>query len=218
MTDRNRERPSESMRLLDLVRMDLAWVNIHDGCRIPPAWGWAHILAHSLAKRPFRAVLLCRLYQWLWHRRRRWLARYLRWRIFRAYHIEIAPEAPIAGGLRMPHPHGIIIGGEAELGPYVILGQGVTLGGNFGRKDEEGRLGPYIGKGTWVCAGCVVAGPIDVGEFAILGANSVVARSVANYAIMRGNPAELIRTRDPENLGYSLSEELPGRGKKADEA
>jgi serine O-acetyltransferase len=89
-----------------------------------------------------------------------------------------------------------VIGGGVEIGQMVTIGQHVTLGGNFGKRNTEGRSSPRVGNWCWICAGSVVAGPISVGHCAVVGANSLVVRDVPAYAVVGGVPAKIIRMQD----------------------
>ncbi len=106
---------------------------------------------------------------------------------------EISPGAKIGGGLRLPHPQGVVIGGEVEIGVMVTIGQHATLGGNLGKRDESGRIYPRIGDRCLIFAGAVVAGPIDVGHDTIIGANSVITKSVPSHVVVGGVPGKVLR-------------------------
>ena len=53
-----------------------------------------------------------------------------------------------------------------------------------------------IGRGAWIGYGAFVAGDVSIGEHAVIGANSVVTRSVAAYTVVAGVPAKLIKRFD----------------------
>lgn len=50
-----------------------------------------------------------------------------------------------------------------------------------------------IGQGAWVGYGAFVAGDISLGEHSVVGANSVVTRSVPAYTVVAGAPARPIK-------------------------
>jgi len=52
-----------------------------------------------------------------------------------------------------------------------------------------------IGNDVWIGLGCTILSGITVGDGAILGARSVIARSVEPYAIVAGNPGRHLRFR-----------------------
>jgi serine acetyltransferase len=86
-------------------------------------------------------------------------------------------RAEIGAGLLLPHPIGVIIGQGVVIGENCTVQQHVTLGGNYGRV-IDGREMPMVGHDVAISGGAVVAGPIVVGDHAIIGANVVVTRDV----------------------------------------
>lgn len=60
-----------------------------------------------------------------------------------------------------------------------------------------------IGKAVWICADCFVGPGIEVGDYCILGARSVVVKSIPPLKIAAGNPARPIKDRPiPEKGVY----------------
>ena len=57
-----------------------------------------------------------------------------------------------------------------------------------------------IKKGAWIGANVVVLRGISIGKHAIVGAGSVVTKDVPDYAVVAGNPAKVIKMRDPEKF------------------
>lgn len=88
----------------------------------------------------------------------------------------------------MPHPYGIIVGKFSEIGNDVTLMQQVTLGGKnpwCAEEDVRGEF-PKLKEGVYVGAGARVLGGIEVGEWAIIGANAVVTKDVPAGATVVG--------------------------------
>ena len=54
----------------------------------------------------------------------------------------------------------------------------------------------YIKKGAWIGAGATILPGVTVGEYAIVGAASVVTHDVPDYAVVVGNPAKVIKMLD----------------------
>jgi acetyltransferase-like isoleucine patch superfamily enzyme len=52
-----------------------------------------------------------------------------------------------------------------------------------------------VGNDVWIGSGAVILSGVTVGDGAIIGAHAVVARDVPPYAIVAGNPAQVLRTR-----------------------
>lgn len=186
-------------RLLDELREDLSWSNLAEGRPITVTWGFFKTLTRCWLRNGTRAVLLYRLAYRLRRRGWRFLARLLNSWSFRSCHAEISSTARIAGGLRLPHPQGVIIGSHVAIGRMVTIGQNVTIGGNFGRRDVNDRAMPRIGDEVIICAGSVVGGPIDIGARTIIGANSVVTRSLPGAVVAGGIPIQVLYVRRPQD-------------------
>ena len=93
----------------------------------------------------------------------------------------------IGGGLRLPHPTGIILHQDAVLGPNCQLFHQVTLG------LVEGREGvPVLGGHVDIGAGARILGPVRIGDHARVGANAVVLCDVPAGATAVGVPARII--------------------------
>ena len=54
----------------------------------------------------------------------------------------------------------------------------------------------HIKKGAWIGAGATILPGVTVGEYAIVGAASVVTHDVPDYAVVVGNPAKVIKMLD----------------------
>lgn len=100
---------------------------------------------------------------------------------------EIHLTQRIGGGLRLPHPTGIILHPEAELGPNCQLFHQVTLG-LVEDRDGVPKLGGHVDVGS----GAKILGPVTIGDHARVGANAVVLRDVPAGATAVGIPARII--------------------------
>ena len=106
--------------------------------------------------------------------------------------IEIHPSAKIGTGFFIDHGMGVVIGETAEVGDYVTLFQGVTLGGTG---KERGKRHPTLGNHVVVGAGAKILGGITIGDNVKIGANSVVLKNVSANSTVIGVPARVIRTQ-----------------------
>lgn len=100
---------------------------------------------------------------------------------------DIPLNAQIGGGLKIPHPNGIVIHPDARIGPNCLLFQQVTIGANGGF--------PSLGGHVDVGAGAKILGPITVGDHARIGANAVVLTNVPAGATMVGVPARAVSAK-----------------------
>jgi serine O-acetyltransferase len=105
--------------------------------------------------------------------------------------IEIHPAATIGKGFFIDHGMGVVIGETSEIGDYVTLFQGVTLGGTG---KERGKRHPTLGNHVVVGAGAKILGGIRIGDNVKVGANSVVLKSVPPNSTVIGVPARIIKS------------------------
>jgi len=94
---------------------------------------------------------------------------------------EIHLHSQIAGGLRLPHPTGIILHPESVIGPNCMIFHQVTLSGPV-------TLGGHVDIG----AGAKILGPLQIGDHVKIGANAVVTGDVPDCATMVGIPARQV--------------------------
>jgi serine O-acetyltransferase len=90
--------------------------------------------------------------------------------------------------LFIPHPNGIVTGGEVQLENDVVLLQQVTLGcrsAYAGNSKNDGD--PTLKEGVYVGPGAKILGRITVGEWSIVGANAVITENVPAYSIVVGH-------------------------------
>ena len=104
--------------------------------------------------------------------------------------IEIHPAAINGQCFYIDHGMGDVIGETAEIGDYVTLFQGVTLGGTG---KERGKRHPTLGNHVVVGAGAKILGGIRIGDNVKVGANSVVLKSVPANSTVTGVPARVIK-------------------------
>jgi serine O-acetyltransferase len=113
--------------------------------------------------------------------------------------IEIHPGARIGRRFFIDHGMGVVIGETSEIGDDVLLYQGVTLGGTG---KDTGKRHPTIGNGVVIGTGAKILGNIRIGDFAKVGAGSVVVRPVPEHSTVVGVPGRVVGGADTDPLEH----------------
>lgn len=93
---------------------------------------------------------------------------------------EIHLNTQIEGGLRLPHPNGIILHPDSIIGPNCMVFHQVTFAGAV-------TVGGHVDFG----AGCKVIGPVTIGDHVTVGANAVVTHDLPSNCTAMGVPARV---------------------------
>jgi serine O-acetyltransferase len=101
---------------------------------------------------------------------------------------EIYYSANIGSGLKINHGLGTVIGARSIIGSNVLIHQGVTLG------DKNGGR-PNIGDFVTIYAGAKILGEITVGNYSVIGANTVLLIDVPPNSVAVGNPGKILRKK-----------------------
>ena len=137
----------------------------------------------------FHALLAHRVAHWLYRHRLFLLARLISQVVRFFTGIEIHPGAKIGKGVFIDHGMGVVIGETTEIGDYVTIYQGVTLGGTG---KEKGKRHPTVGNNVIIAAGAKVLGSITIGDNAKIGAGAVVIKPGPPNSTVVGVPGRVV--------------------------
>jgi serine O-acetyltransferase len=135
------------------------------------------------------ALALHRVAHWLYGGELYFLARLVNHLSRMLTAIDIHPGAKIGDNFFIDHGF-TVVGETAEIGDNVTIYQNVTLGGTNPSTGVGGKRHPTIRSGVVIGSGAQVLGPVEVGEGAKIGANSVVTKDVEAGATVVGIPAK----------------------------
>ena len=172
------------------------------------------VFARDPAARSVAEVLLCypglhaiwfyHVSHWCWTHRLYLLGRWISHLARLLTGIEIHPGATIGNEFFIDHGMGVVIGETAEIGDCVTLYHGVTLGGVSWRKEKRH---PTLGNHVVVGVGAKVLGPIVIGDYSRIGANSVVVKDVPPNSVVVGVPGR-ISSQDGKKVRDPIHEDL----------
>lgn len=158
-------------------------------------------LSALLFYKGFHALQCHRISHRLWIGGQTVTAAYIQHLISERMAVDIHPAARIGSGIFIDHGTGLVIGETAVVDDTVSLLQEVTLGGTG---KETGDRHPKIRTGVLIGAGAKVLGNITVGEYAKVGAGSVVLKDVPPHTVVAGVPARILRS----DSGHVPAEEM----------
>lgn len=99
---------------------------------------------------------------------------------------------------------GVVLGAHVSLGCHAHVNRAATVG-HDSSLGFAASLGPgavlaghvEVGPGAFVGAGATVLPEVRIGRGAIVGAGAVATKDVPDHAVVVGNPARVLRHRDP---------------------
>ena len=97
-----------------------------------------------------------------------------------------------------------ILRGKYKIGRDCAIGPNCTIiGANHNFKDKTKSIksqgssikGIVIGNDVWIGANCVILDGVTIGEGSVIGAGSIVTKSIPPYSVAVGNPCKVIKSR-----------------------
>lgn len=93
----------------------------------------------------------------------------------------------------------ITIGNNVLIGPNVIINSGshIFSNPNVPIREQGHKTSPIvIEDDVWIGANCIILPGVTIGKGSVVGANSLVNRSVEPYSVIGGSPAKLLKKRE----------------------
>ena len=118
--------------------------------------------------------------------RRFWVLQHRFWSV--VTQADIPLNTRFGGGLKLPHPNGVVIHPCSQIGPNCMIFQQVTVGTTSSSKGLP-RIGGHVDIGT----GAKILGPVTIGDHASIAANAVVLTDIPAGATAAGIPARIVR-------------------------
>ncbi len=174
-------------------------------------------LIKSISKIKFNEKLYRITWKFTWALLASWTPKvFLNWRVFllRLFGAKIGEKVLVFGSLRVDLPKKLTIGNYSAIGKNVWLYNfaDIYIGSNTVISQSttictasHDYLHPYmslyakpikIGDSVWVTANCFILPGINIADGAVIGACSVVTKSIESWSINAGNPCKFISKRE----------------------
>ena len=130
-----------------------------------------------------------RVANWLYRNKIPFLPKIIYYLQFLIYNSSVPPSVIIGKNTKFAYGGiGVVIHSRAIIGSDCIIGQGITIGG----KSKNPNV-PKIGNRVYIAAGARIIGDVIIGDDVMIGANSVVTKSVPSNTVVAGVPAKIIK-------------------------
>jgi acetyltransferase-like isoleucine patch superfamily enzyme len=111
--------------------------------------------------------------------------------LYRRMGAKIGENVRLFGGIDGVNPHLVTIGDHSVIGKGSMLTAHCPI-----RGPKPVTIGSYV----WMGFAVTVLPGVTVGDYCVIGAGSVVTRDIPPYSIAAGNPARVLRQRDPSEV------------------
>jgi acetyltransferase-like isoleucine patch superfamily enzyme len=115
--------------------------------------------------------------------------------LYRRLGAKIGTGVRLFGRLDGVNPHLVTIG------DYSVIGTGSRL---TTHDPVNGPQPVIIGSFVWMGFAVIVLPGVTIGDYSIIGAGSVVTKDIPSYSIAAGNPARVLRQRDPKEVSQTI--------------
>ena len=144
------------------------------------------------------AVHFYRIARWLYLHHIPIFPKIIQLGIFIMYNCNVPYKADIGKGSFFNHAGmGVLINSKVVIGKNTKIGNNCSIVGQGPYKNA-----PVIGNQVYIGPGVVIQGPVIIDDNVIIAPNSVVTKSVPQYAIVAGVPAKIIG--DVRKLDYDI--------------
>jgi putative colanic acid biosynthesis acetyltransferase WcaB len=136
----------------------------------------------------FRLASYARHNKWLKYLLIPYLGLYKFW-VEWVFGMEIPYDTKIGRGFKVYHGIGLVINKHTVIGENCLLRHTTTLGNKGSVVTDCPVIGNHVDIGAHVC----ILGKITIGDYAVIGAGSVVTKDIPARAVVVGNPARIIK-------------------------
>lgn len=110
--------------------------------------------------------------------------------------IELSWNTEIGPGFQIYHGSGLVIHPKVRIGENCKIRQCCTIGVRQDENYDYNDNAPFIGDNVDIGCNTVIIGPVLLGNDVVIGAGSVVVKSLPSGSVAVGNPARIIRNKN----------------------
>lgn len=125
--------------------------------------------------------------------------------------IKIGRNVQVTASLQVYAMKEIVIEDDVLFASNVFISDGFHGYDRIDRPYKDQAIGNleaiHIGEGSWIGQNVVIMPGVVIGKFSIIGANSVVTKSIPAYSIAAGAPARIIKQWDFSKNEWTASKE-----------
>jgi serine acetyltransferase len=114
-------------------------------------------------------------------------------------HLIIGSEGFINYGVSICATGSIVIGERVLIGPYAMIID-TPFHDLYDRRKKPEAKPVVIGNDVWIGAKASIMPGVEIGDGAVIGANSVVVKNVPAYTVVGGVPAKFIKKLDEKKF------------------
>lgn len=129
---------------------------------------------------------------------------------FYPHNIEISQYVRIGARCHLDGEGGLDIGDGSVLAPNctILTSSHIYAQDEYLPFNNDDRLARVvIGRGCWLCWGCLIMPGVSIGDGAVVAAGAVVTKDVNKGEVVGGNPAKIITVRESGKLEEMIAEE-----------
>lgn len=134
----------------------------------------------------------------------KWISYFLDWVILIVYGIDMKSFSIDVKDLNIPHPNGVLLGGNGiKSNGKIVINSGVMFGGvspsnKLYLERHKTKTVFFLGDNVVIGMGTSLLGPITICDNVIIGAMSLVNKDIMEPGIYAGIPVKKIKDFDPQ--------------------
>lgn len=116
--------------------------------------------------------------------------------------VNIEQNVHIVGRVAIIIEDDVTITGHCSIVDVVHPYNNIYSSTKIGNRISEEAFPVRIGRGSFIGFGAHISPGVEIGKYCVVGANSVVTKSMPDYSVIAGNPAKVLKIFDFESNSW----------------